>query len=190
LLKHKCNFAKVKLCPGCELKLHKTRSKSKQVIGRGSVPADILFLGEAPSKTEDMLGEPFIGPEGSLLEMMLDEAILYSEIKRQLNYYITNTVLCRPWIWNADDELYGINRKPSEDEVLACMPNIIEVARMVKPSLVVFVGKVSEQYYKKEFPESISILHPSFHLKFGGKGSPYYRTDLRILVDTFKEVYK
>jgi len=180
----------VKLCPGCELKKHKTRKGSRQVIGRGSVPADILFLGEAPGKTEDLIGEAFIGASGNLLEIMLKEAIAFSQIKSQLKFYITNTVLCRPWIWDEEDELHGQNRKPSEDEVLACMPNIIEIAKIVKPSLVVFLGKVSEQYYNREFPHTVSIFHPAYHLRFGGKVSPYYRTDLRILADAFKNLYK
>ena len=190
MLKKKNKFWKVKKCPGCELKEHKTRKSSKQVIGRGSVPADIMFIGEAPGKTEDMLGEPFVGPAGNILEMMLNEAMDYAKVRKQLKYFITTTVLCRPWVWDEEDELCGQNRKPSEDEVLACMPNVIEIARVVKPSLVVFLGKVGEQYYGKEFPNTISIFHPAFHLRFGGKASPYYRTDLRILADTFKEFYK
>jgi len=190
LLKRKDIFYRVRLCPGCELKIHKTRRNSKQVIGRGDIPSDLLFIGEAPGKTEDMLGEPFVGPSGNLLETMIKEASFAAGVQRHLNYFITNTVLCRPWIWDEEDELCGQNRKPSEDEVLACMPNVIEIARVVRPSLVIFVGKVSEQYYKREFPESISINHPAFHLRFGGKSSPYYRTDVRVLADTFKEFYK
>ena len=187
--KHKNPFHKVKACPGCDLKLHKSKCKSGQVIGRGDIPADLLFIGEAPGKTEDMLGEPFVGPCGNLLQQMIDDACTMAGVLKELKYYITNTVLCRPWIWDEDDEKFGDNRRPNEEEVLACMPNIVEIAKVIRPSLVVFVGKISEQYYQKEFPESISITHPDYHLKFGGKSSPYYRTDIRVLCDAFEEFY-
>lgn len=189
MIKHKSIFHRVLACPGCELQLHKTLMKSKQVIGRGDIPADLLFLGEAPGKTEDILGEPFVGPSGNLLEAMISDAVKMSCISQRLKYYVTNTVLCRPWIWDEDDEMYGNNRKPREEEVLSCMPNILEIARLIQPSLVVFVGKVSAQYYHKEFPHFISMYHPAFHLRYGGKASPYYRSDIRTLSDAFKGMY-
>lgn len=190
MIKHKNLFSRIRACPGCELKTHKTRSKSYQVIGRGDVPADLLFIGEAPGKSEDMIGEPFVGPAGNLLEAMIKEASGMAGIYERLSYYVTNTVLCRPWIWDECDELYGQNRKPKEEEVLACMPNVLEIARIVNPILVVFVGKVSEQYYAKEFSHTTSLYHPAFHLRYGGRSSPYYRTDMRILSDALKEIYK
>lgn len=180
-IKHKNPFAKVKRCPGCRLKGH----ARNQVIGKGSVPASLLFIGEGPGKTEDLLGEPFVGPSGNLLELMLKDASAMVRTSPP-SYYITNTVLCRPWIWNEKDPDYGHGREPTKQEVLACMPNVIAVSRIVKPKLVIFIGRIAEKYYKKEFPDSLRITHPAFHLRYGGKASPTYMQDVRILSEVFK----
>lgn len=182
-IKRRNPFAKIKMCPGCDLQAH----KRKQVIGRGSIPAKILFIGEGPGKTEDLLGEAFVGPSGHLLEQMLKEAAEEAWI-RVPSYYITNTVMCRPWIWNENRDDYGQGREPKKQEVLACMPNVMEVARVVKPKIVVFIGRIAESYYKKEFPGAIRITHPAFHLRYGGRASPTYLQDIRTLSEIFKKL--
>jgi len=183
VIKRKDPMAKVKLCPGCRLKEH----RRKQVIGRGSVPAKILFIGEGPGKTEDLLGDPFVGPSGNLLEQMLQDASAISRTSLP-SYYITNTVLCRPWIWKESDPDFGQGREPTKQEVLACMPNVLHIARIVKPKLVIFVGRVAESYYRKEFPGSIRITHPAAHLRYGGKTSPFYMQDIRTLSEVFRSI--
>jgi len=181
LLKKKNRFAKIKLCKGCRLKGH----RRNQVIGRGDVPAKILFIGEGPGKTEDLLGEPFVGPSGNLLELMLQDASDLAKVPPP-SYFITNTVMCRPWIWNENDSEYGHGREPTKHEALSCMANVMEVAKIVEPAIVIFVGRVAESFYKKEFPESLRITHPAAHLRFGGKCSPTYMQDIRALSEVFK----
>lgn len=157
------------------------------VVGSGDYPADILFIGEAPGKSEDLLGEPFVGPSGRLLHRMLEDA---SKMSGQPipSYFITNTILCRPYIEDEKDMNWLENREPTREEVLNCTPHILGIYRQVKPKVVVFVGKISEQYYKKEFSVSIRILHPAALLRQGGLSSPYYLTSVRNLSTAFKQV--
>jgi len=68
------------------------------------------------------------------------------------------------------------------------MPNVLHIARIVKPKLVIFVGRVAESYYRKEFPGSIRITHPAVHLRYGGKTSPFYMQDIRTLSEVFRSI--
>jgi len=171
------------LCKGCQLGKH---LQGKIVIGRGDIPAKILFIGEGPGKVEEMFGEAFVGPSGKLLDRMISDSCTLINISKPPSYYITNTVLCRPWIWNQNSDEYGENRTPLKSEVLACTKNILTIYYRVNPKIVIFVGKVSETYYKKEFPDSIRITHPAAHLRYGGVSSPMYQYDIRNLSEVFK----
>ena len=77
-------------CKRCALGEHRTRI----VIGRGKTPADILMLGEAPGRAEDIIGEPFIGGSGKLLDLIIKKSYLH-----EYSIYFTNIVLCRAWDW-------------------------------------------------------------------------------------------
>ena len=183
VVKHKNLFAKVEQCPGCVLKKH-TRN---QLVGRGSAPAKLLFIGEGPNKTEDLLNENLVGPAWDLLELMIEGASAMVSIEIP-TFYLSNIVLCRPWIWDYSDPDCGFNREPTKQEVLACMPNIIEIARVVNPLYVVFIGRVAESFYKREFTGSTRITHPSAHVRYGGKASPTYMQDVRTLSVLFKKL--
>lgn len=165
-------------CRRCDL--HKTRRNV--VIGRGSIPAEILFLGEAPGKSEDMIGEPFIGAAGKLLDEIIVNAVRLSEsgIKP---YYITNTVMCRP-----TDSIVGDNRAPAPHEIAACASHVMTIFKIIHPKIVVFVGKVAERFYKKEFSNNITILHPAFILRQGGKNSPLFLQTSRVLSEIIKKL--
>jgi len=148
------------------------------VPGRGSIPADILFIGEAPGKSENITGEAFTGRSGKLLNQLIKDAA--PEMK--LSYYITNIIFCRPC-----DEKQGDTRQPTSEEVLACYPNLFKKIQEVQPKQIVFIGKVSQECYRKEFPDAVAIQHPAFLLKQGGKASPYYLTNVRILEEVFEK---
>lgn len=178
-------FRKVKQCHGCAL-IHHRRS---QVVGRGSIPAKLLFIGESPGKTEDLIGDPFVGVAGKLIDKMIEDACLLAECESP-SYYLTNAVLCRAWDWGQNSEHYGMNREPKKIEILACKKNILEIAHIVKPEIVVFIGTVARTYYGSEFPNHARITHPEIHMKYGGyncgQASPFYSTDIRTLSDLFR----
>ncbi|GAG10072.1 unnamed protein product, partial [marine sediment metagenome] len=64
--------------------------RRKIVFGRGKVPADILFVGEAPGKSEDLIGEAFVGPSGRLLDMAIKDAAKILGIKKPPTFYVSN----------------------------------------------------------------------------------------------------
>jgi len=166
---------KINNCQACPL--HAVRRKNcNPVIGRGTIPADILFIGEAPGLTEELLGKPFIGPSGKLLDLMLSQAI-----GSHITYYITNIVMCRP-----TNKKMGDNRAPLPFEITKCSQYLMQIYDIVNPKVVCFVGRVAETNYKREFPESIFIYHPAFLLRGGGPKHPNYSSELRKLSELSK----
>ncbi len=117
--------ASVAACTACPL--HARRNKA--VFGVGDENADWLFVGEGPGAEEDAQGEPFVGQAGKLLDSML-AAI---QLKRGENVYIANVVKCRP----------PGNRNPEPGEALACEPYLHRQIELIKPRLIVALGKVA-----------------------------------------------
>lgn len=117
--------ASVASCIQCPL--HARRNKT--VFGVGDENADWLFVGEGPGADEDAQGEPFVGQAGKLLDSML-AAI---KLKRGENVYIANVVKCRP----------PGNRNPEASEALACEPYLHRQIELIRPKLIVALGKVA-----------------------------------------------
>jgi DNA polymerase len=112
-------------CVGCAL--HAKRTKT--VFGVGDENADWLFVGEGPGADEDAQGEPFVGQAGKLLDNMLAAIGL----KRGENVYIANVVKCRP----------PGNRNPEPGEAQACEPYLHRQIDLIRPKLIVALGKVA-----------------------------------------------
>jgi DNA polymerase len=116
--------------PGCTAcGLHKTRTQT--VFGVGDENADWMLIGEAPGAEEDRLGEPFVGQAGKLLDNMLAALGL----KRGENVYIANVLKCRP----------PGNRNPEPEEVACCSPFLQRQIELVKPKLVLAMGRFAAQ---------------------------------------------
>lgn len=167
-------------CTGCGL--YKTRKCV--VLGRGTPKCDVLFIGEAPGKSEDTLGIPFIGPAGKVLDTGINLAAKWAGMEKPPTFYITNTVACRP-----TDSPMGENRPPSGEEIWACYQRLEwECKRVADPKFVVFLGKVAEASCKKLFPKALSLQHPAYILRCGGIGSPAGIKFTRDLSSLFKEI--
>jgi uracil-DNA glycosylase len=119
--------AEVSGCTKCGL--HKTRTQT--VLGVGDEQADWLLVGEAPGAEEDRLGEPFVGQAGRLLDNML-AAI---DLERSRNVYICNVLKCRP----------PGNRNPQPEEVAQCTPHLLRQIDLVKPKLILAMGRFAAQ---------------------------------------------
>lgn len=115
----------VRDCTACKLRSGCTQT----VFGVGDEKAEWLFVGEGPGADEDAQGEPFVGQAGKLLDNML-AAI---KLKRGNNVYIANIVKCRP----------PENRNPEADEIAACLPYLQQQIALIKPKLIVALGKVA-----------------------------------------------
>ena len=113
----------VEACVACGL----SRTRKKSVPGVGDIRAEWLFVGEAPGGEEDLRGEPFVGQAGKLLDNML--AAL--GMKRGENVYIANVLKCRP----------PNNRAPEPREVDACRPYLDRQIELIKPKVIVALGK-------------------------------------------------
>jgi uracil-DNA glycosylase len=118
--------ARVAQCQGCSLHAGRTQG----VFGIGDRNADWLFIGEAPGKDEDRLGEPFVGLAGQLLDAMLAAAGT-----RRESVYIANIIKSRP----------PSNRDPTPEEIEACLPYLRRQIELVSPRLVMLVGRVAAQ---------------------------------------------
>jgi DNA polymerase len=117
----------VKNCQVCGL----AKTRTQTVFGVGDANADWLIVGEAPGAEEDECGEPFVGRAGKLLDNML-AAI---ELKRGENVYIANVLKCRP----------PENRDPHGEEVMQCDPYLKRQVELIKPKLIVALGKFAAQ---------------------------------------------
>ncbi len=112
-------------CTACKLRAGCTQT----VFGVGDEKAEWLFVGEGPGADEDERGEPFVGQAGKLLDNML-AAI---KLKRGQNVYIANIVKCRP----------PNNRTPEADEVATCLPYLQQQISLIRPKLIVALGKTA-----------------------------------------------
>lgn len=169
---------KYKNCRRCGLH----RFRRKIVFGRGIMPADIFFIGEAPGKSEDLIGEAFVGPSGRILDMAIKDASKMSGI-RPPTFYVSNVLGCRP-----TDRKCGPNREPTNEEAWACWPRLEDTYALVRPKVLVFLGKVAERFCRKAWPYGKVFMHPAYIIRRGGTSSTEYRRFCRDLSEVFKEV--
>jgi uracil-DNA glycosylase family 4 len=119
--------AKVAGCTDCKLRPGCTQT----VFGVGDEKAQWMLVGEAPGSEEDRLGEPFVGQAGKLLDNMLAALSL----DRHRNVYIANVLKCRP----------PGNRNPEPDEVAACSPHLLRQIELIRPKLILAMGRFAAQ---------------------------------------------
>jgi len=115
-------------CTRCEL----AAGRTQVVPGVGPRRAAVLLLGEAPGAEEDRNGMPFVGRAGRLLDRLLDAAGL-----ERRSVFITNVVACRP----------PGNRTPRAAEIRAHAPWLEHQLRLVRPRLIVTLGRVALGYF-------------------------------------------
>ncbi len=118
--------ASVAACTRCQL--HQSRTQT--VFGVGNRHADWMIIGEAPGAEEDRRGEPFVGRAGKLLDEMLRAVGL-----DRGSVFITNILKCRP----------PGNRDPAADEAAACRDYLERQIDLIKPRLVLAVGRIAAQ---------------------------------------------
>ena len=125
-------------CEKCVL--YKTRTNV--VPGEGSASAEIMFIGEGPGKNEDEQGRPFVGAAGKLLDKLIESIGLTRK-----DIYIANVVKCRP----------PQNRDPLPEEVEACRPWLDQQIEIIKPKLIVLLGRHSMDRFLPN--QKISLDH-------------------------------
>ena len=114
-------------CRRCKL----CEGRTQVVFGVGNPEARLMFVGEGPGRDEDLQGEPFVGRAGQLLTEMIEKGM---GLQRR-DVYIANVVKCRP----------PENRNPEPDEISACSPFLKRQVALVKPEVIVGLGKFAVQ---------------------------------------------
>jgi uracil-DNA glycosylase family protein len=115
-------------CRACDLWARATQT----VFGAGPVPARLMLVGEQPGDREDLEGEPFVGPAGTLLGKALDEAGIDRE-----QAFVTNVVKHFKWRPSGKRRLH---EKPNKVEIKACLPWVESELRLVRPEALVLLG--------------------------------------------------
>jgi DNA polymerase len=139
--------AAIAACQRCEL----AETRTKAVPGEGSDKAEVMFIGEAPGRDEDVQGRPFVGRAGKLLDRLLAEIGIG---RNQI--FIGNVLKCRP----ASPE--GKDRKPTEQEVSACSHFLDSQIEKIKPKVICTLGDTATQYILRKYglkPDGISKIH-------------------------------
>lgn len=157
-------------CHRCDLGATRTYA----VVGRGNPQADLMIVGEGPGQNEDETGLPFVGKAGQLLDKILESVKL-----TEADVFICNIVKCRP----------PGNRTPTQEEMDACRPYLLEQIRLVDPRIILLSGasavkgltgdkrgitKIRGEWIEWEGRLCMPVFHPAYLLRNPSreKGSP------------------
>ena len=167
-------------CKKCELGATKTNC----VFGTGNPTADLMFVGEAPGEQEDISGTPFVGRAGKLFDRFL-----YAVDIDRKDVYIANILKCRP----------PKNRDPLPAEEDACIDYLREQVRIIKPKLIVCLGRISAmrlispdfritrdhgKWFERGSFSMCAVYHPSYLLR-----SPNKKEEMLIDMKAIKAKY-
>src|SRR5437879_607184 len=120
-------------CTACDLYKRGTQT----VFGEGSAPAKVILVGEQPGDKEDLMGRPFVGPAGNVL----DKALKLAGIERD-ETYVTNIVKHFKWEPRGKKR---IHKKPNSLEIAACRPWFDAEVQVIKPQVVICLGATAAQ---------------------------------------------
>jgi len=144
----------VKGCTKCRL----CEGRRNTVFGEGDPDAAVMFVGEGPGETEDNTGRPFVGEAGQLLDKMIGGMGLARE-----QVFIANIVKCRP----------PENREPAPDEVATCTPYLVRQIEIVRPKVIVTLGRPASQYMLST-KQSMTRLRGAWHARRGIRLMPTF----------------
>jgi len=147
-------------CTLCKLAVERT----KAVPGEGNIKAKLMLIGEGPGADEDRTGMPFVGKAGELLTKILSAVNISRE-----EVYITNVVKCRP----------PGNRDPLPDEMNACWPYLARQIELIKPNIILALGRIAATYLLSLEKFSITKEH----------GKVYHFSNTTILIPVYHPSY-
>jgi DNA polymerase len=163
-------------CVACGL----AETRTQVVFGVGAFDADLMLVGEAPGRNEDLQGEPFVGAAGKLLDSLLGEIGIARD-----DVYIANVLKCRP----------PGNRDPRPDEIDACKGFLRQQLELVDPRVVMTLGNFATQLLLKRtvgitrlrgqvYPwwhrQLIPTFHPAAALRSGDRITDQMRQDFAL----------
>jgi uracil-DNA glycosylase family 4 len=166
-------------CTACRL----SETRTQVVFGVGAFDADVMFVGEAPGRNEDLEGEPFVGAAGALLDRLLGEVGIDRD-----DVYIANVLKCRP----------PGNRDPRPDEIEACKGYLKRQLELVDPAVVMTLGNFATKLLLKRnvgitrlrgsvYPwwhrHLVPTFHPAAALRGGDRITDQMRQDFALMAD-------
>jgi DNA polymerase len=169
-------------CTKCEL----CKTRKNAVPGKGNKNSEVVFIGEAPGRSEDIAGEPFVGAAGK----KLSDALEYAGISRE-SVYITNVVKCRP----------PNNRVPSQAEKESCRNYLESEIALIKPKVICIMGNTAYQsilggknitkergkFVKKDDKLYFLTVHPAAII-YNQKLMDSLKNDMKKLVNEIKSL--
>ena len=172
----------VKTCKKCDL----CNTRKNAVPGKGNQKADVVFIGEAPGKNEDLHGEPFIGTAGKRLDDALENAGLARN-----SVYITNIVKCRP----------PNNRVPNDIEKSMCHNYLDDELTIISPKIICLLGntpfhsilggkEISKNHGKiisKDNRKYFITFHPAATI-YNQKLVEVFKNDIKKLVNELQRI--
>lgn len=123
----------------------------KMVMGEGPPNARVMLIGQNPGAEEDRQGRPFVGRSGRYLNQVLSQ----NGIERG-SLFITSVVKCKT----------PANRKPTQQEIAACLPLLVEQIENIKPEIIVLLGEVAKQTPRSEGIRYLETYHPAAAIRF------------------------
>lgn len=163
-------------CSACPL--HENTPGNRRVFYRGKIPADILFIGEAPGSSEASRGNliPFVpfAPSGNCLQQIIRLAV-----PEDYTYCIANSVCCVPY---TSAELTHIG-EPKASHYEPCSARIEELIDLVQPSYIIALGRIASKQLDYLGWEHLYIMHPSAISSQGDMGA----VDLKRAVNKLKD---
>jgi len=145
---------RILVCQNCPL----SETRNKAVPGEGNLHADLMFVGEAPGRDEDLQGSPFVGRAGQLLTRII-HAMQY----RREEVYITNVIKCRP----------PDNRTPTGEEIIKCKAFLLEQIDSIQPRVIVALGRVAAHFFIPD-KRGMTALRGNFYEYEGIKIMPTF----------------
>lgn len=155
------------------------------VFGEGKSDARLMLIGEAPGKQETLLKKPFVGQAGKNLNEFLHSLNINRE-----DIYISNVVKYRPFKINPKSNTIS-NRPPKKEEIIECMPYLLEEIDIINPLVIVTLGNVALKSVLKDEKATIGALHGTI-IDLNKKESklfPLYHPASIIYNRSLKEVY-
>lgn len=163
---HREKWSTCQLCDLC-------KTRKRVVLARGTIPCDVLFIGEAPGASEDVVGQPFVGPAGRLLDFVIRSARA-SVPDCKASWAMTNLVSCIPLGTDGNK-----TAEPEEAHIRACSDRLNEFVRLCNPKAIVLVGVLAKKHIVGQmqfgqlsigvngipFIRFTDILHPAFILR-------------------------
>lgn len=157
------------------------------VLGRGQVPCDLLFIGEAPGESEDVLGYPFAGPAGKLLDHIVAEALrpwqlpgTEGGVYNAVRCAYTNLVGCvpreQPYAVDFEGTKAGGGKatEPLPEQIKQCQPRLLEFIELANPRLIIYVGALAKKWVGPlyagnvkipRFIPQVDLIHPAAILR-------------------------